>query len=276
MDTLGMISYTVSVISLFMFMIERNVLITDLKRRFFAGRNKLFVRIIGPNKREVEAFVNFKDDYLKIGSRVYVKNHEKQTLKDGSLPFDCPSRLVPLTADVWKDIKASLKAGEIWKGNVHTKIDANGYVLDEQKSTYKGKYPVFTYRYDNPEPLDLFEEYREIPMPEESLVIPGKPMIVTCSSCNAENKIQIPDTEFTTPQRTVNVFGPKPIDNSLYDIIIQKVYGLGKLKDKLKSNQMLTYFLIGAIAAAAVAAYFGYMNYTTLQKLVQGGTALKG
>lgn len=269
MDTYGMISYVVSVCSMVLFIVERQVISVDLKRKFMAGRNKFFIRIVGPNKREQEAFVNFKEDYLKIGNRIYVKNHETQTTKEGTLPGDSPAKLVPYTKAVEAEITAALKAGTLKKGNIYTKLNDEGYVLDEMKSTYKGKYPVFTYRYDNPEPRDLFEEKREIVIPGDEFVVQGQALKAKCAACNAEVDVQVPDATMKTPDKKFDVLSPKPVDNNYYDLIIQKAYSLGKIKEAGKGlNLNPKMLIIGAIV-------IGIAYYLYTQQGAGHGTIIK-
>ena len=122
--------YMINFVFVMIFFLTRRALITELKRKFFTGKGYVFVRMIMPDRHEVEDFVNIKKSPIRVGDRSFLIDPSTATLKS---------------------VEESTEKEKKEKGY------SSLYRLDPASVSKKGKYPVFTFRYDSAEPINLFD-----------------------------------------------------------------------------------------------------------------------
>lgn len=183
--------YTLTIVLVAIFFLTRKVVIPEIKRRLRSGQGMGWVRIIGPDKHEQEDFVNLRNDFVKVGKRVFFPVLETCTYKgtDTEIPMlvlkdkDAVStdqelrnvrqqiaeisgllkdkkRMKALSEEQEKALMQNLETLENIKAErekfLKSQVESFNYVLDRTATTMKGKYPVYTFRYDKCEPVDYF------------------------------------------------------------------------------------------------------------------------
>lgn len=260
MESLTLVSYGLTMVFVLIFAMTRGAVMLELKRKFFTGKGYAYIGLIGVDKRLQIAFINMKADYFKIGKRVFVKNGSKSVLMPGGDIVESPAKLVPYVVKNGENAP-SKKVFDIAAkkdGNIRETVNDDGYVLDMESAVYSGKYPMFFFRYDNPEPVDFFLTKKSVTT-QVSTLCPNE-------ACKTAITLEVP----------VEVPIPRPVDSEYYDIIIQKAKSLGSLKNAMGGDRNLKILILIAVGAAAVAAWYGMQNNTALQALVKQGTHLVG
>lgn len=267
--------------------ITRKVLVPEVKRRLSSGKGWGWIRIIGPDKHEQEDFVNLRGGRVKVGKRCYIVELGAATYKGGLGESEVPimlkderllisnERLESLRTNLaealaFKSDKTKWKPlNKEQKDSVKSQIDGFKaqiaeeakklqavqkeivtFNLDRTASTMKGKYPVFTFRYDRSEPVDFFSLFKR------------QVKVFKCVSCQKNNAVEVDGGGH---------------DSASVEMEIDKALQMGSLKDALSGNFMKKYgiFIIGAGLLLAANAYFSYENYGAIKELAQhSGTVL--
>lgn len=236
--------YTLTIVLVAVFFLTRKVVLPEIKRRLRSGQGMGWVRIIGPDKHEQEDFVNLRNDFVKVGKRVFFPVLETCTYKgtDTEIPMlvlkdkDAVSadqdlrnirmqiqevegllkdkkKIKALTEEQQSEIGKQLETLEAAKAErekfLKSQVESFNYVLDRTATTMKGKYPVYTFRFDMCEPIDYFSNEQK---------------------------------------------GHDPIK---VDLQIQKALTMGNLQSAIGGKKMNWIYIVAGILLAA-GAYFGY------------------
>ncbi len=151
---LSNLSIVLAGLFMLVFVLVRKELTLALTRKFFRGKGWVTIRMYMPDRQEVEAFVNLnKNPTLNFFGRSFVFDAEKATFKSEDTPEEKASVTESKVTQFGKSIanKVSKKPADPAKlGGLKE------FTLSPDKFTISGKFPVYSYVWDNAEPLDPY------------------------------------------------------------------------------------------------------------------------
>lgn len=167
---LGNAIYTLFFLMAIIFVLTRKVAVPELKRRFFTGKGYAWVRIVMPDRHEQEDFVNIKKEPLRVGGRSFLLDYSAVTFKSGGqVKMGRPPKKEKL--DLKKMVEYDAEGKLKLKAETPVKGAVDSYILDIEATTTRGKYPVFTFRYDKSEPIDFFALEKKVDSTKFDLMI---------------------------------------------------------------------------------------------------------
>lgn len=157
------------ILGFLLFVMLRKEIMIGIKRRFFTGKGYAYIRMWMPDRHESEDFVNLRKEPFMIMGRAYVIDVERGTFRpdiseDERNDIEKKNAFLRLVQQVVFKINPAKKEEFEEKVRFWKKIEQYSrtlgkgeYGLDLKSVTYKGKYPVFNYRWDRAEPIDPYD-----------------------------------------------------------------------------------------------------------------------
>ncbi len=185
-DTTSIIYFLMVGFGLVLALTYKDVMLS-IKVKLFHKKGHGFIRMVMPDRQEHLDFVDLKAGTFKLFGKRYVVDVTAGTFMAAESEVLTRTkkkqrRIIQLMMGVANKFRVKDEVEEAAKREILKKLDAvlkarsrGEYLIDLEAITMKGKYPVFTYRWDRSEPIDLMKANKTVdPDMFEAAVIKAK------------------------------------------------------------------------------------------------------